>query len=60
MVPGAVIEDFNVIEDTARARFRILYILFLMRSFFSELKNDSATVLTLLCQEWTICMCEIR
>ncbi|WP_227668381.1 hypothetical protein, partial [Klebsiella variicola] len=31
---------------------------FLILSFFSELKNDSATALTLLCQEQAIGICE--
>jgi hypothetical protein len=46
VAPGPVVEHFNVIEDIRPARSRVLYILFLMRSFFSELKNDSATALS--------------
>lgn len=47
MATGPVVEHFNVIEVFYnRARSRVLYILFLMRSFFSELKNDSATALS--------------
>ena len=40
-----VAEHFNVIEDICPGMSRVLYIRFLMRSFLSELKNDSATVL---------------
>jgi hypothetical protein len=46
VTPGPVVKHLNVIEDIRRARSRVLYILFLMRSFFSELKNDSATALS--------------
>jgi len=35
-------------------RARVLYILFLMRSFFSELKNDSATALSWQWPRWLI------
>ncbi len=52
MTPGPVVKHVNIIEDIRPARARVLYILFLIRSFFSELKNDSATALSrqLLCR----------
>jgi len=54
VAPGPAVEHFNVIEDISRARSLVLYMCFLIRSFFSELKKDSAIALTLLRQEWAI------
>lgn len=46
VAPGPIVEHFNVIEDIRPGQIPVWYILLLMRSFFSELKNNSATALS--------------
>ena len=46
VAPGPIVEHFNVIEDIRPGQIPVWYVLLLMRSFFSELKNDSATALS--------------
>nr|VXZ88221.1 Uncharacterised protein [Klebsiella pneumoniae] len=46
MAPGQVVEHFNVIEDIRPGQIPWYYMRFLIRSFFSELKNDSVTALS--------------
>ncbi|ESN04440.1 hypothetical protein L378_01709 [Klebsiella pneumoniae MGH 32] len=46
VMSAPVVEHFNVIEDICPGQTWVLYIRFLMRFFFSELKNDSATALS--------------
>jgi hypothetical protein len=60
VAPGPVVEHFNEIEDIRPGQTQVLYVIFLMRSFFSELKNDSATVLTLLCQGQAVGIGKVR
>lgn len=46
VAPGPIVEHFNVIEDIRPGQIPVWYVLLLMRSFFSELKNNSATALS--------------
>lgn len=46
VAPGPIVEHFNVIEDIRPGQIPVWYVFFLMRSFFSELKNNSATALS--------------
>ena len=46
VAPGQVVEHFNVIEDIRPGQIPWYYMRFLIRSFFSELKNDSVTALS--------------
>ena len=43
---NTLVEHFNVIEDIRPGQIPVWYVLLLMRSFFSELKNNSATALS--------------
>jgi hypothetical protein len=46
VAPGPVVEHFNIIENIRPGHVPGFNIRFLMRSFLSELKNDSATALS--------------
>ncbi len=59
LTPGPVVEHFNVIEDIRPGQIHGFIYAFSDPFFFSELKNDSATALTLLCQERAIGIGEI-
>ncbi len=60
VAPGPVVEDFNVIEDIGPGQRAGFVDPFSVTLFFSELKNDSATTLTLLCQDRVIGIGELR